>query len=66
MVPSGRKHSGKLAKPSVGDQAIRAYEFEQEDKKDLSGSEEDAIEEKTPTLEKQGKKRTSAAVEDMG
>lgn len=44
MVPSGRKHSGKLAKPSVGDQAIRAYEFEQEDKKDLSGSEEDAIE----------------------
>ncbi|XP_025139418.1 synaptonemal complex protein 3 [Bubalus kerabau] len=66
MVPSGRKHSGKSAKPSVGDQAIRTYEFEQEDKKDLSGSEEDAIEEKTPTLEKQGKKRTSAAVEDMG
>lgn len=44
MVPSGRKHSGKSAKPSVGDQAIRAYEFEQEDKKDLSGSEEEAIE----------------------
>lgn len=44
MVPSGRKYSGKSAKPSVGDQAIRAYEFEQEDKKDLSGSEEDAVE----------------------
>ena len=28
----------------MGDQAIRTYEFEQEDKKDLSGSEEDAIE----------------------
>ena len=44
MVPSGRKYSGKSAKPSVGDQAIRVYEFEQEDKKDLSGSEEDVVE----------------------
>uniref|UniRef100_A0A8C7BYV5 Uncharacterized protein n=1 Tax=Neovison vison TaxID=452646 RepID=A0A8C7BYV5_NEOVI len=67
MVPSGRKHTGKSGKTSMEDQVVRAYDFEKEDKKDLSGSEEDVTEGKTPVIEKHGKKRTSAAVfEDMG
>lgn len=44
MVPSGRKHTGKSGKKSVEDQVVRAYDFDKEDKKDLSGSEEDVIE----------------------
>lgn len=44
MVPSGRKHTGKSGKTSVEDQVVRAYDFEKEDKKDLSGSEEDVTE----------------------
>lgn len=44
MVPSGRKHTGKSGKPSMEDQVIRPYDFEKEEKKDLSGSEEDVIE----------------------
>ncbi|XP_032700189.1 synaptonemal complex protein 3 [Lontra canadensis] len=67
MVPSGRKHAGKSGKTSMEDQVVRAFDFEKEDKKDLSGSEEDVTEGKTPVIEKHGKKRTSAAVfEDMG
>ncbi|XP_044918174.1 synaptonemal complex protein 3 isoform X3 [Felis catus] len=67
MVPSGRKHTGKSGKTSVEDQVVRAYDFEKEDKKDLSGSEEDVTEGKTPVIEKHGKKRTSAGIfEDMG
>ncbi|NWH65877.1 SYCP3 protein, partial [Geococcyx californianus] len=40
MAPSGRKHGGKAAKPAQEDQDIPAYDF-QEERKDLSGSEED-------------------------
>ncbi|XP_027449562.1 synaptonemal complex protein 3 isoform X2 [Zalophus californianus] len=67
MVPSGRKHTGKSGKTSMEDQVTRAYDFEKEDKKDLSGSEEDVTEGKTPVIDKHGKKRTSAAIfEDVG
>uniref|UniRef100_A0A8C5ZTA5 Synaptonemal complex protein 3 n=1 Tax=Marmota marmota marmota TaxID=9994 RepID=A0A8C5ZTA5_MARMA len=66
MVPSVRKHSGKSGKQSVEDQLVRAFDFEKEDK-DLSGSEEDVAEGKTPAIDKHGKKRPSAGiVEDMG
>ncbi|KAB1270397.1 Synaptonemal complex protein 3 [Camelus dromedarius] len=44
MVPSGRKHTGKSGKTSMEDQVAKAYDFEKEDKKDLSGSEEEATE----------------------
>ncbi|NXS74677.1 SYCP3 protein, partial [Pandion haliaetus] len=40
MAPSGRKHGGKAGKPPQEDQAIPAYDF-QEERKELSGSEED-------------------------
>lgn len=40
MVFSGRKDSGKSGKTSKENQVIRAYDFEKEDSKDLSGSEE--------------------------
>uniref|UniRef100_A0A663LNL3 XLR/SYCP3/FAM9 domain-containing protein n=1 Tax=Athene cunicularia TaxID=194338 RepID=A0A663LNL3_ATHCN len=40
MAPSGRKHGGKAAKTAQENQAIPAYDF-QEERKDLSGSEED-------------------------
>ncbi|CAD7681266.1 unnamed protein product [Nyctereutes procyonoides] len=66
MVPSGRKHTGKSGKTSMEDQVIRAYEFEKEVKKDLSVSEEDVPEGKTPVIDKHGKKRTSAVFEDVG
>uniref|UniRef100_A0A2K6E7G2 XLR/SYCP3/FAM9 domain-containing protein n=1 Tax=Macaca nemestrina TaxID=9545 RepID=A0A2K6E7G2_MACNE len=56
MVSSGKKYSRKSGKPSMEDQFTRAYDFETEDKKDLSGSEEDVIEGKT------AKKRSSAGV----
>uniref|UniRef100_A0A2K5QMU4 XLR/SYCP3/FAM9 domain-containing protein n=1 Tax=Cebus imitator TaxID=2715852 RepID=A0A2K5QMU4_CEBIM len=57
MVSSRKKYSRKSGK---------AYDFETEDKKDLSGSEEDAIEGKTTVIEKRRKKRSSAGVvEDM-
>ncbi|NXD08902.1 SYCP3 protein, partial [Nothocercus nigrocapillus] len=40
MAPSGRKHQGKAGKAAQEDQAISAYDF-QDERKDLSGSEED-------------------------
>lgn len=40
MAPPGRKHGGKAGKPAQEDQAIPAYDF-QEERKELSGSEED-------------------------
>ncbi|NWI70370.1 SYCP3 protein, partial [Todus mexicanus] len=43
MAPSGRKHGGKAGKPAQEDQAIPAYGF-QEERKELSGSEEDILE----------------------
>uniref|UniRef100_A0A0D9SBJ0 XLR/SYCP3/FAM9 domain-containing protein n=1 Tax=Chlorocebus sabaeus TaxID=60711 RepID=A0A0D9SBJ0_CHLSB len=67
MVSSGKKYSRKSGKLSMEDQFTRAYDFETEDKKDLSGSEEDVIEGKTAVIEKGRKERSSAGVvEDMG
>ncbi|XP_012505722.1 PREDICTED: synaptonemal complex protein 3 [Propithecus coquereli] len=67
MVPSGRKHFGKSGKSSAEDQVLKGYDFEKEDKKDLSGSEEDVTKGKTPVTDKHGKKRPSAGtVEDVG
>ncbi|KAF1481157.1 Synaptonemal complex protein 3, partial [Pygoscelis antarcticus] len=40
MAPSGRKHGGKAGKPAQEDQSIPTYDF-QEERKELSGSEED-------------------------
>ncbi|NWU52782.1 SYCP3 protein, partial [Dromas ardeola] len=40
MAPSGRKHAVKAGKPAQDDEAIPAYDF-QEERKELSGSEED-------------------------
>ncbi|NXT03094.1 SYCP3 protein, partial [Jacana jacana] len=40
MAPSGRKHGGKAIKPAQDDEAIPAYDF-QEERKELSGSEDD-------------------------
>ncbi|KFP78920.1 Synaptonemal complex protein 3 [Acanthisitta chloris] len=40
MAPSGRKHGGKAGKPAQEPPAIPAYDFEEE-RKELSGSEED-------------------------
>ncbi|XP_008577909.1 PREDICTED: synaptonemal complex protein 3 [Galeopterus variegatus] len=67
MVPSGRKHSVKSGKASMEDQDVRPYNFEKEDKKNLSGSEEDVTEGKTPVIDKHVKKRPSAGiVQDVG
>ncbi|XP_051817011.1 synaptonemal complex protein 3 isoform X1 [Antechinus flavipes] len=72
MAPAGRKHTGKSGKPSMEGQVSRAYDFDKEDKKDLSGSEEDAREGETTAIEKHGKKRSSTVItrgileEDMG
>ncbi|XP_059101506.1 synaptonemal complex protein 3 [Peromyscus eremicus] len=65
MVPGGKKLSGKSGKPSLVDQP-KAFDFEKEDK-DLTGSEEDVADEKTPVIEKHGKKRSGGIiVEDVG
>jgi len=40
MAPSGRKHGGKAGKPAQEDKAIPTYDF-QEERKELSGSEDD-------------------------
>ncbi|XP_056654745.1 synaptonemal complex protein 3 isoform X2 [Monodelphis domestica] len=72
MAPSGRKHVGKTGKPAMEAQVSRAYDFDKEEKKDLSGSEEDAREGETSVIEKHGKKRPSTVInhgaveEDMG
>ncbi|NWU95448.1 SYCP3 protein, partial [Upupa epops] len=62
MAPSGRKHGGKAGKSAQEDQAIPAYDFQEEGKL-LSGSEEDVRE----VMDKHGKKRplaTNRAVSD--
>ncbi|XP_036923935.1 synaptonemal complex protein 3 isoform X2 [Sturnira hondurensis] len=67
MLPSGRKHSGKPGKISMEDQLLRAFDFGKEDRKHLSGPEEDVTHAKTPAVDKLGKKRTSAGLlKDMG
>ncbi|XP_031445614.1 synaptonemal complex protein 3 isoform X3 [Phasianus colchicus] len=69
MAPSGRKHSGKAAKAAQEEQARSAYDF-QEERKDLSGSEEDIREGETPVMDKHGKKRpmvtTHVVPDDVG
>ncbi|KAM6290312.1 synaptonemal complex protein 3 [Porphyrio hochstetteri] len=68
MAPSGRKHGGKAAKAAQEDQAIPAYDFEEE-RKELSGSEEDIREGETPIIDKHGKKRpltTHVVPDDVG
>ncbi|XP_061494838.1 synaptonemal complex protein 3 isoform X1 [Rhineura floridana] len=70
MAPSGRKPAGKSAKPAQEDPVIHAYNFEEDPKKHLSGSEEDIREDETPLIDKHGKKRPSltphTVVEDVG
>ncbi|XP_065599266.1 synaptonemal complex protein 3 isoform X2 [Cyrtonyx montezumae] len=56
MAPSGRKHSGKAGKAAQEEQARSAYDF-QEKRKDLSGSEDDIREGKTPVMDKHGGKK---------
>ncbi|XP_010180457.1 PREDICTED: synaptonemal complex protein 3 [Mesitornis unicolor] len=69
MAPSGRKHGGKAAKPAQEDQALPDYDFKEE-RKDLSGSEEDIREGKAPVMDKHGKKRplvnTVVVPDDVG
>ncbi|XP_031961400.1 synaptonemal complex protein 3 isoform X1 [Corvus hawaiiensis] len=69
MAPSGRKHGGKAGKPAQEDQTIPAYDFEEE-RKELSGSEEDLREGDTPVMDKHGKKRplvaTHVGPDDVG
>ncbi|NXP51843.1 SYCP3 protein, partial [Heliornis fulica] len=68
MAPSGRKHAGKAAKTAQEDEAIASYDF-QEERKELSGSEEDIREGKTPIIDKHGKKRpltTHVVPDDVG
>uniref|UniRef100_A0A8B9NDN3 XLR/SYCP3/FAM9 domain-containing protein n=1 Tax=Accipiter nisus TaxID=211598 RepID=A0A8B9NDN3_9AVES len=64
MAPSGRKHGGKAGKPAQEDQAIPAYDF-QEERKELSGSEEDIREGETPVMDKHGKKRALVTTHDF-
>ncbi|KAL8220273.1 UNVERIFIED_CONTAM: Synaptonemal complex protein 3 [Gekko kuhli] len=61
MAPSGRKTTGKTAKAVQEDPVVHAYSFEENQKKHLSGSEEDLREDETPIIDKHGKKRSSAA-----
>ncbi|XP_066118999.1 synaptonemal complex protein 3 isoform X3 [Saccopteryx bilineata] len=65
-MPSRRSHPGKSGK-TAENQVVRALDFDQEDRKCLSGSEEDVADAKTPAIDKPGKKRTYAEiVENMG
>ncbi|XP_037702218.1 synaptonemal complex protein 3 [Choloepus didactylus] len=68
MAPSGRKHTGKSGKLAMEEQVVHVYDFEKEEKKDLSGSEEDLAEGKFPVIDKHGKKRPCPGMieEDMG
>uniref|UniRef100_H0XTM0 Synaptonemal complex protein 3 n=1 Tax=Otolemur garnettii TaxID=30611 RepID=H0XTM0_OTOGA len=67
MGHPGKKRSGKSGKSPVEDQVVRAYAAEEEDRKELSGSEEGVNTGKTPVIDKQVKKRVSAGVnEDVG
>ncbi|XP_048355813.1 synaptonemal complex protein 3 isoform X2 [Sphaerodactylus townsendi] len=59
MAPSGRKTAGKPAKPAQEDPVVHAYHFDENEKKHLSGSEEDIREDETPIIDKHGKKRSS-------
>uniref|UniRef100_A0A8C9N873 XLR/SYCP3/FAM9 domain-containing protein n=1 Tax=Serinus canaria TaxID=9135 RepID=A0A8C9N873_SERCA len=56
MAPSGRKHGGKAGKPAQEDQTIPTFDFEEE-RKELSGSEEDIREDNTVVVGKKKKKK---------
>uniref|UniRef100_A0A8C3MTE7 Uncharacterized protein n=1 Tax=Geospiza parvula TaxID=87175 RepID=A0A8C3MTE7_GEOPR len=60
MAPSGRKHGGKAGKPAQEDQTIPTFDFEEE-RKELSGSEEDIREGSKYIVEKRDNKHTSFA-----
>ncbi|XP_064417404.1 synaptonemal complex protein 3 isoform X2 [Latimeria chalumnae] len=60
MAPTGRKQTGKSSKPVQEDPAMHSYDF-QDEKKDLSGSEEDVRQGETPVVDKHAKKRPSSA-----
>ncbi|XP_067325337.1 synaptonemal complex protein 3 [Anolis sagrei] len=71
MAPTARKSGGKAAKPLQEDPVALSYDFEENPKKNLSGSEEDIGEDETPVIDKHGKKRPSvtphgAVEEDVG
>ncbi|XP_029455568.1 synaptonemal complex protein 3-like isoform X5 [Rhinatrema bivittatum] len=59
MPPTGRKQIGKSAKLVQEDQGMHTYDFQVEEKKDLSGSEDDVREGETPIIDKHGKKRSA-------
>ncbi|XP_030071275.1 synaptonemal complex protein 3 isoform X1 [Microcaecilia unicolor] len=59
MPPTGRKKAGKCAKLEQDDQGICSYDFQVEEKKNLSGSDDDVREGETPIIDKHGKKRPS-------
>ncbi|XP_066561572.1 synaptonemal complex protein 3-like [Amia ocellicauda] len=61
MATADRKKAGKASKGPESPIDQRPYEFiVDEEKKALSGSEEDVLEEETPVVEKHGKKRPAA------
>lgn len=68
MAPSGRKPARKPAKSAQEDPAVHAYDFEEDPKKHLSGSEEDIGGDETSVKDKHERKRPSmtphAVVED--
>ncbi|KAH0616992.1 hypothetical protein JD844_028533, partial [Phrynosoma platyrhinos] len=59
MAPAGRKSGGKTAKPAQEDPVGHIYDFEENPKKNLSGSEEEIGEDETPVIDKHGKKRSA-------
>uniref|UniRef100_A0A8C8W7Y4 Uncharacterized protein n=1 Tax=Peromyscus maniculatus bairdii TaxID=230844 RepID=A0A8C8W7Y4_PERMB len=61
IVSGGRRHSGKSGNPSLEDQPKKGSDFEREEK-DLGTLEEGVDEEKTPVIDKHGKKRPSARI----
>ncbi|XP_078531221.1 synaptonemal complex protein 3 isoform X2 [Lissotriton helveticus] len=72
MPPSGRKQTAKSVKAAQEEEAVCPYEFQAEQKKSPSGSEEDIREGETPIIDKHGKKRPAlmtglgAVEDDMG
>ncbi|KAM3833422.1 synaptonemal complex protein 3 [Vipera latastei] len=68
MAPSGRKSTGKTTKLAQEDSVVHVYNFEDDPKKHLSGSDEDIREDEASVIDKHGKKRPSitphAGVED--
>ncbi|XP_070612391.1 synaptonemal complex protein 3 [Erythrolamprus reginae] len=69
MAPPGRKSTGKTTKQAQESAAVHIYKFEDDLKKQLSGSDDDIREDEVPVIDKHGKKRPAtphAGVEDVG